>query len=93
MVRIESPLHNQASAIPESDFNTRVRRNRRALGYFHFQESRRRSFPQPFLPDEKIRAVQAATAAKLGHTRILVLDLGFAITLARISLASVGAEL
>src|SRR6266850_4424679 len=77
MIRIESSRHNQASAILESDFNTRVawHAQRRRLRHLHFQEFRRRAFAKPFLPHEEIRSAQSTLPAKRSHiqsaTRLL----------------------
>lgn len=75
LFRVEPLLHDEAPAVPQANFNTRVARNRRALGYFNFQESCRRTFPQPFLPHKEIRSAQTTLTAERNHrlpaTRLL----------------------
>jgi hypothetical protein len=69
MICIESSPHHQASAILESDFNTRVVCfSGRRLRHLHFQEFRCCPFAQPFLPHEEIRPAQTTFTAECSHS-------------------------
>src|SRR2546429_5783048 len=57
MLGIEPAPYQQAPAIRQADFNTRVpHRARRGLSQLHFQELSGGIFTQAFLPDEEIRS-------------------------------------
>src|SRR5882762_10350340 len=70
MICIESSPHHQASAILESDFNTRVVCfSRRRLRHLHFQELLRHASAQPLLPHEEIRPAQSTLPAERSHVQ------------------------
>jgi hypothetical protein len=73
MIRIESSPHDQASAILQSDFNTRVAWHApRRLRHLHFQEFPRHAFAQPFLPHEKYDLHKACSRHNVVTSRPLL---------------------
>src|SRR6266576_7305922 len=68
MLGIEPAPHQQAPAIRQADFNTRVpHRARRALSQLHFQELSGGIFTQAFLPDEEIRPTYPSLTAERSY--------------------------
>jgi len=69
MSRIKSSPDHQAPAVLQPDFDPRVARYvGRGFRHLHFHESRRRVFPQPFLPPVEMRRAQLPLSAERRHT-------------------------